>query len=55
MLVGESMPETLAKEIGIVLRAARRARGLTLRNASILSSGIFKPSSLASYERGDRA
>jgi transcriptional regulator with XRE-family HTH domain len=55
MLVGESMPEKLAKEIGIVLRVARRARGLTLRNASILSSGIFKPSSLASYERGDRA
>lgn len=49
------MPETLAKEIGIVLRVARRARGLTLRNVSTMSSGILKPSSLASYERGDRA
>lgn len=49
------MAETLAKEIGIVLRVARRARGLTLRNVSTMSSGILKPSSLASYERGDRA
>lgn len=52
---GGSMPGTLAKEIGAVLRLARRARGLTLRDVSSLSSGIFKPSSLASYERGERA
>ena len=48
------MPGVLAKQIGIVLRVARRARGLTLRSVSIMSSGTFKPSSLASYERGDR-
>jgi len=52
---GGGMPGTLAKEIGAVLRMARKARGLALRNVSILSSGIFKPSSLASYERGERA
>jgi transcriptional regulator with XRE-family HTH domain len=55
MPVGRSMPGPLAKEIGAVLRRARRARGLALRNVSSLSSGTFKPSSLASYERGDRA
>jgi hypothetical protein len=49
------MPGTFAKEIGTVLRSARRARGLALRNVSILSSGAFKTSSLASYERGERA
>ena len=52
---GGSMPGTLAKEIGAVLRLARRARGRTLRDVSILSSGVFKSSSLASYERGERA
>ena len=55
MPVGGSMPGALAREIGDVLRLARRARGLTLRNVSSLSSGRFKPSSLASYERGERA
>jgi transcriptional regulator with XRE-family HTH domain len=54
MPVGGSMPGALAREIGAVLRLARRARGLTLRNVSSLSSGTFKPSSLASYERGER-
>jgi transcriptional regulator with XRE-family HTH domain len=52
---GGSMPGMLAKEIGAVLRLARAARGLTLRDVSILSSGSFKSSSLASYERGERA
>jgi transcriptional regulator with XRE-family HTH domain len=52
---GESIAVTVANEIGIVLRVARKARGLALRNVSILSSGRFKPSSLASYERGERA
>ena len=52
---GGNMPGPLGREIGAVLRLARRARGLALRNVSSLSSGTFKPSSLASYERGDRA
>lgn len=46
---------TFAKEIGRVLRRAREARGLTLRQASNLSGGRFPPTSLASYERGERA
>jgi len=43
-----------AEEIGKALRRARKARGLTLREASIISRGAFKPTSLASYERGER-
>src|SRR4030095_5966981 len=54
MPVGGSMPGALAREIGAVLRLARRARGLTLRNVSSLSSGTFKPSSLPSDERAAR-
>jgi transcriptional regulator with XRE-family HTH domain len=46
---------TLGKEIGRVLRRARESRGLTLRQASNVSGGRFPPTSLASYERGERA
>lgn len=49
------MFETLAQEVGAALRRARKARGYTLRDVAQLSSGVFKPSSLASYERGERA
>jgi transcriptional regulator with XRE-family HTH domain len=43
------------KHIGRILRAARAARGLTLRQAANLSRGEFPPTSIASYERGDRS
>jgi transcriptional regulator with XRE-family HTH domain len=46
---------TLGKEIGRVLRRARESRGLTLRQASNVSAGRFPPTSLASYERSERA
>jgi transcriptional regulator with XRE-family HTH domain len=46
---------SLGKEIGRVLRRARESRGLTLRQASNVSGGRFPPTSLASYERGERA
>jgi len=46
---------TYAEEIGKVLRRARSARGLTLREAWAKSEGAFKPTSLASYERGERS
>jgi transcriptional regulator with XRE-family HTH domain len=49
------MPQTLAQEVGAALRRARQARRHTLRDVAQLSSAEFKPSSLASYERGDRA
>lgn len=45
---------TFAEVTGQVLREIRRARSLSLRHASARSSGRFKPSSLASYERGKR-
>ena len=50
-----AMYETRAQEIGTALRRARQARGYTLRQVADLSHGTFKPSSLASYERGERA
>lgn len=44
-----------AVETGRALRRARRARELTLRQVSALSEGRFKPTSVAGYERGERA
>ena len=44
-----------ALETGRALRRARRARELTLRQVSALSEGRFKPTSVAGYERGERA
>jgi transcriptional regulator with XRE-family HTH domain len=41
--------------LGEVLREARRLRGLTLREVSILSGGRFKPSAIGGYERGERS
>jgi transcriptional regulator with XRE-family HTH domain len=45
----------LSREIGRALRHVRIARGLTLRAAARRSEGRFKPSSIAGYERGERA
>lgn len=42
-------------EIGRALRHARVARGLTLREVSFLTQGRFKATSVAGYERGERA
>jgi transcriptional regulator with XRE-family HTH domain len=39
---------------GDVLREVREARSLSLRQVTVRSRGRFKPSSVASYERGDR-
>lgn len=47
--------ERYASEIGTGLRDARRRRGLTLRQVAALSNGRFKPTSVAGYERGERA
>ncbi len=43
-----------AMEIGRALREARRARGLTLKQAAERSQGRFRPTSIAGYERGER-
>lgn len=43
-----------AVEIGRALRRARLARGLTLRQVTGVSTGRFKATSVAGYERGER-
>jgi transcriptional regulator with XRE-family HTH domain len=45
----------LTSQIGDGLRRARVERGMTLRAAANASGGRFKPSSIAGYERGERA
>ena len=47
-------PETFASTAGRVLRDVRLGRNLSLRQVTIRSGGRFKPSSVASYERGER-
>ncbi|HXF74163.1 MAG TPA: helix-turn-helix transcriptional regulator [Actinomycetota bacterium] len=44
-----------AIEIGRALREARKARGLTLKQAAERSGGRFRPTSIAGYERGERS
>lgn len=48
------MFDEVTEEVGAALRRARRARGLTLRDVTRISSGKFNASTLASYERADR-
>ena len=48
------MFEALSSEVGAALRRARATRGMTLRDASRAASGEVKPTTLASYERGER-
>lgn len=45
----------VALETGRALRRARRARQLTLRQVASMSGGRFKATSIAGYERGERA
>ena len=45
----------MTRQIGEGLRRARIERGLTLRAAAAASGSRFKPSSIAGYERGERA
>jgi transcriptional regulator with XRE-family HTH domain len=40
--------------VGEVLRQVRAGRGLSLHQVTVRSGGDFKPSSVASYERGER-
>ena len=48
-------PNRLREALGAVLRAARRQRGLTLRDVARLSGSRFKASALGGYERGERS
>ena len=49
-----SMVPSRAKPVGVALREARRALGLTLRGVEARSRGRFKPSAVGGYERGER-
>jgi transcriptional regulator with XRE-family HTH domain len=44
----------IGREAGQALRAARRACGLTLRDVGSMTEGVFKPTAVAAYERGER-
>jgi len=46
--------EGLSAQLGAALRQARTSQGLTLRDAARAASGEIKPTTLASYERGER-
>jgi transcriptional regulator with XRE-family HTH domain len=46
--------EDFAAAAGTVLREIRTGRSLSLRQVTVRSGGRFKPSSIASYERGER-
>jgi len=52
---GRDLMEELAVEIGRALRRVRRAHGLTLVDVAAMSGGIFKSTSVAGYERGERS
>ena len=49
-----TMPTEFATAAGEVLRRVREGRSLSLRQVTVRSGGRFKPSSVASYERGER-
>jgi transcriptional regulator with XRE-family HTH domain len=45
----------IGDQVGRALRRARLTRGLTLRDVGTRSGGIFTPTAVAGYERGERA
>jgi transcriptional regulator with XRE-family HTH domain len=52
---GERLVDPLSIAIGSALRRVRRSRGLTLRAVAETSGGVFKATSVAGYERGERS
>lgn len=48
------MGKEILLETGRVLRRARLARGLTLRDVGLRSNGRLKPTAVAGYERAER-
>ena len=44
----------MGEEVGFALRRVRIARGLTLKQVGERSSGAFKPTAVACYERAER-
>ena len=53
-LVIEPQSTDFAAIVGEVLRQVRLGRRFSLRQVTVRSGGRFKPSSVASYERGER-
>ena len=51
---GVDVDQAFAEGAGRVLRHARQARGLTLRDVGLRSGGAFSPTAVAGYERGER-
>lgn len=49
------MVDRLAEELGAALRRVREGRHLSLRDAARMSAGAFRASTLASWERAERA
>ena len=52
--VSINLHQDFAVAAGNVLRQIRTGRSLSLRQVTVRSGGRFKPSSIASYERGER-
>lgn len=49
------MTDGIQTQVGLGLRRARLSRGWSLRRAAVASKGRFAPTSIAGYERGERA
>lgn len=49
------MTHSIRSQVGLGLKRARLARGWTLRTAAVASDGRFAATSIAGYERGERA
>jgi len=54
VLAIDTIATSFGTVVGEVLREIRMGRGLSLRQVTVRSRGAFKPSSVASYERGER-
>jgi transcriptional regulator with XRE-family HTH domain len=54
VLAIDTIATNFATVVGEVLREIRTGRGLSLRQVTVRARGAFKPSSVASYERGER-
>ncbi len=52
---GGHLKEASLGTVGAALRRAREASGMTLHMVEVASAGRFKASTVAGYERGERA
>jgi len=52
---GGSVGKPIEDQVGRSLRRTRQSQRFTLRDVGIRSGGIFTPTAVAGYERGERA